>query len=137
MRRRLLIIATFAVALVAAIASGGRWEIKHLANAVVEYRYGPTHRFPLKAAGSTFLTDSRALSLAREVMSADGYLPSEWEPIEDRRTKAPDGSADIYIARNGLEPNGGFITFGSTASMRTVIFEPDGDKLIVRTYLPK
>jgi hypothetical protein len=139
-RRRPIIIAVAALVLVSTLVGGGLWAINRSFHAAIERRFGPVHRYPLKSEGA-FLTDSRAIALAREVMSLDGYAPAHWEPLEDRRTKAPNGTPDIYIARNESEPNRGTITFRCTDSTavpeRDVVFEPDGEELIVRTYLPK
>jgi hypothetical protein len=106
MRRRVIIIAGTLIALAALTVGGMLYAINRGMNA----RLGPLHRFPA-SAGESFLTDERAVVIAREVMKRDGFPESAWKLMEDDRTKAPDGRPDRYLTRNLNVPNDWMIYF--------------------------
>ena len=106
MRRRLLIIASVFLILVAIGIGGALFAI----NRAVESRNGPIHRFPFPAE-ETFLTDDRAAAIGREVMNRDRYPESAWRMRQDDRSKAPDGRSDRFFLRNTLDPDQGVVSF--------------------------
>ncbi len=57
-----------------------------------------------------YLTDNIALHFATKLMNDEGNVDG-WLPLEDRRTKSPDGTPDVYVARNSINPNRGYICF--------------------------
>jgi hypothetical protein len=104
-------------------------------------RIGPLHSFRLDTR-PPFLTDDLAVAKAREALAVDGYDLADWLPHEDRRTKAPDGSPDLYLARNGINPNSGYIMFvdGSKQARnpsRIVEVELKGDHIECHVVIPK
>src|SRR5690606_20376204 len=57
---------------------------------------------------SSFLAEDAALAFAKEVLQErDGK--EAWQPEPDGRTKAPDGSHDVYLVRNVSDPNRGYV----------------------------
>jgi hypothetical protein len=106
MRRRVIIIAGTLMALAVLAVGGMLYAINRGMNA----RLGPVHRFAAPA-GESFLTDERAVVIAREVMKRDRFPESAWKLMEDDRTKAPDGRPDRYLTRNLNDPNDGMIYF--------------------------
>ena len=110
MRRRITI-ASIVIALVVASVGGILLRI----NRAIESLSGPIYHFPVPA-GESFLTDDRAAVVAREVMNRDGYPEAAWKLLGDDRTKAPDGRPDRNMARNGINPNRGFVSFYSANS---------------------
>jgi hypothetical protein len=112
MARRSKIIAVVSLAAILAMVIGFV-AVDRSINASLQARRGPVHRFPLKS-GEAFLTDSYGTELARQAMILDGYSTAQWQPVEDRRSTAPDGQKDIYIARNLDDPLRGTITFQAT-----------------------
>jgi hypothetical protein len=101
-----------------------------------ETRSGPVHEFHL-ATAPAFLTEALALENARETLRLDGLDVEAWTARPDRRTKAPDGSADYYLCRNSLDPNEGSIYFVSGPRARQVRIELKGDVVYTHTWLPK
>jgi hypothetical protein len=63
---------------------------------------GPKHSFPL-GEQPALLSETLALEKAREVLGLEGFAPDLWEPCEDGRTSAPDGTPDRYFVRS--DPN--------------------------------
>ena len=106
MRRRLITTACALMALVLLAVSGMLYALNRATNA----RLGPIHRFAAPA-GEQFLTDDRAVVIAREVMRRDGFPESAWKLIQDDRSQAPNGRADVYLVRKPNDPNGGMIYF--------------------------
>jgi hypothetical protein len=94
------------------LAAGGAvlFAIRHGLDAGSAARRGPVHHFPANA-GDTFLTDTCAITIAQEAMRRDGHSTAQWQPLEDRRSSAPDGRPDVFLARNLNDPNRGTITF--------------------------
>ncbi len=111
MRRRVFIIAGTLMAIAVLTVGGMLYAIHRAENA----RLGPVHRFPV-LAGESFLSDERAVEIAREVMKRDRLPESAWKLMEDDRTKAPDGRPDRYLSRNLDDPNIGMIAFYSDHS---------------------
>jgi hypothetical protein len=106
---------------------------------MLESKIGPVHSFPV-AVRPRFLTDDLALSKAREALATDGYDLGAWSPHEDRRTKAPDGAADLYLARNQINTDAGYIMFvnpASRISSRIVEVELKADTAECRVIIPK
>jgi hypothetical protein len=89
-----------------------------------------------------FLTDDLALEMARRTLAIDGYDLSVWLPRADGRTKAPDGSPDLYLARNGVNPNSRGIAFVDRSReaynrSRIVDIELKDDHVECRVIIPK
>jgi hypothetical protein len=95
------------VAAAAVVTVGGalyainRWE-----NA----RLGPLYRFPA-AAGEAYLTEERAVVIAREVMNRDGFPESAWKLMDGDGSKAPNGRPDRFLFRYVDDPNHVMIYF--------------------------
>lgn len=103
----------------------------------VQSRIGPPHTFAIYEP-PRFLTEELALAKAKDTLSADGYDVAAWQPMRDRRTTAPDGRTDEFMARNGTTPNRGVIMFTSTtASVRLVSVELDGSRVVCQTSIAK
>jgi hypothetical protein len=68
---------------------------------------GPRHTFQLSSAPA-FLTEELAAKKATEAMRLDG-LGERWRMEPLRRTKAPDGTPDVYLYR--YDPKSGIIDF--------------------------
>jgi hypothetical protein len=94
------------VTVVAAIWAG----INRIDRHVKDSRSGPVHVFALTPV-PPFLSDETALAKAREALARDGLDVARWRPIEDDRSKAPDGTPDRHLVRNTLDPNHGSILF--------------------------
>src|SRR5262245_35867586 len=90
-------------------------------------RIGPHHEF-LIADPPPFLTESLAMTKAREALALDVADPEVWHVAPDGRTTAPDGRRDEFLSRNGLNPNHGSVRFnGPDAQVRFVSVELRGD----------
>jgi hypothetical protein len=63
---------------------------------------GPKHSFPL-GEQPALLSETLALDKAREVLALEGFDPTLWQPCEDARTFAPDGTADRCFLRSDPE----------------------------------
>jgi len=74
--------------------------------------YFPIRLFPLESQ-TNFLTDKLAIEKARETLILEGFDISSWRPNEDRRTIGPDGIVDLYLVRNTLDKNCGWIMFNN------------------------
>jgi|ERR1044071_986607 hypothetical protein len=100
---------------------------------------GPIHIFALSNA-PPFLTESLALSNARETLRLDGLDPAMWQACVDRRTKAPDGNVDEFLSRNTATPNHGVIMFTNlhaSLPVRFVSIELQGGRLVCQTTTGK
>ncbi len=71
---------------------------------------GPVHTFGIDKP-PPFLTDRLAVEKASEAMALDGLDPVDWQPREERRTTAPDGTPDVYLLRNSRNTNSGVVFF--------------------------
>jgi hypothetical protein len=72
----------------------------------------PTYVFHLENT-PPFLTDGVALEKAREAMTQGGFDGTAWQPVEDKRSLAPDNTPDQFLGRNSSNPNRGVIVFVS------------------------
>jgi hypothetical protein len=114
------------VALLGGVLGIGHW-VKHS-------RSGPVHAYQLQPI-PRFLTDDVAVEKARHALALDGFDAFVWQPSKDDRTKAPDGTPDVYLVRNSLNPNDGWIMFRDTTrkddpkATRIVTVELKGDRL--------
>ena len=102
-------------------------------------RSGPVHVFMLGGA-PRFLTDELALEHTRRALALDGYDLAAWEPLWADQSKAPDGTPDRYLARNGEDPNAGtvrFVNMGDSNPTRIVQVELKGERLECRIVIPK
>ena len=106
-RRSTIAITVIVAAAACAIAVVSLWWSLDRAMAA---RLGPVYRFDA-AANETFLTDDRAVEIARVVMRQDGLPESAWKLMEDDRTTAPDGRRDRYLIRYPDDPNRGMVYF--------------------------
>jgi hypothetical protein len=79
-------------------------------------RHGPPHVFNL-SANPEFLVEQIAIEKAAEALALDG-LGSDFQPIPDSRSSAPDGVPDQYLVRNTLNPNMGDLAFSNTVGAR-------------------
>jgi hypothetical protein len=126
-----------ALVVFAGIVIGVRLVVNRIDRAVKDAHSGPMHVFKL-ASTPAFLTDEIALSKAREALSLDGYDTSAWQPGEDDRSKAPDGTPDRYLVRNTLDPNRGSIRFlDKRVDSRYVQVELKGDRVHCQVIIPK
>ncbi len=102
-----------------------------------ESRNGPRHLFEL--SGQTqFLDESVALERARYSLFLDGLTNEVWEPASDGRTVAPDGRADIYLARNAQNPKRGFLMFTSAQGARSFLqLAIEGTNLVCQRVVGK
>lgn len=105
--------------------------------AIKQARSGPLHTFQLRDPPE-FLADEAALEKALMAMSLDGLDPAEWKPLEDGRTRAPDGRRDRHLVRNTRDPNRGFIQFArSDRASRMVFIELHDGRIECQVWLPK
>lgn len=98
---------------------------------------GPDHTFqlPYRAA---FLTEELALVKARDALDRDGLGAAAWTPVGDRRSTAPDGRPDEFMARNQTNPNRGVFRFRrGPRETRFVSVELHGDRVVCQTYRGK
>jgi hypothetical protein len=84
-----------------------------------------------------FLTEEMALSAARVALDLDRLWRTNWHPVPDDRTAAPDGRRDEYLARNTINSNRGVITFANGASTRFVSVELQGNRLLLQSSRSK
>lgn len=129
------------LALPLALLAGARVTLNWVDRHIKESRSGPLHTFPLGQTPA-FLTDELAFTKAQEALTLDGYDLSVWQVFLDGRTKAPDGSIDVHLARNTINPNDGCIVFfdqsGKDANpTRIVQIELKGDSVECRVIRPK
>ena len=108
---------------------------------VEDSRSGPLHTYQIRPVPQ-FLTDDLAVAKARQTLALDGYDVSVWQPSEDDRSKAPDGTPDVYLVRNTINPNRGFIEFLDTNRTdrnpsRIVTVELKGEHVECQVLLPK
>ena len=135
MRRRLITIACALMALAVLAVGGMLYALNRGTNA----RLGPIHRFAAPAE-EQFLTDDRAVVIAREVMKRDGFPESAWKLMQDDRSTAPNGRPDLYLVRNAHDPNGGMIYFhcdNSPPPQRFVHLELRNGEITARGELGK
>jgi hypothetical protein len=133
--RRVLVAGLVTLPLVV-VAAVWWWEQK-LQNAY----HGPVHAFRVENP-PPFLTDALAVEKASEALALDGFDLSDWGPQEDRRTSAPDGTTDVYLARNGNNPNSGYLSFVDRSGRaktpgRIVHAELSGGRLTCQVVHPK
>ena len=65
--------------------------------------------------------------------------PADWNPLEDRRSKAPDGTPDRYLARSTRDQKRGYVTSvrDRDDSTRRVAVELRGDRVHCQVYASK
>jgi hypothetical protein len=135
LRRALLISSILVAPVLAYLAWAGSLYYIHARNTTV----GPMHSFQLDAT-RPFLSDTLAVEKAKEALALDGYDLAEWRPREDRRGTAPDGTPDVYLARN-TNPNMGSIAFelrsGATQPHIYVAIELTGDRVQCQVFYYK
>lgn len=99
-----------------------------------------THVYELSATPK-YLSEDVALAKAIETMAAEGYDMRSWAAALDGRTTSPDGRADRYLARNGINPNRGTIVFrrnmGGQYEERAVAIELSESHLSCRVLQPR
>jgi hypothetical protein len=84
-----------------------------------------------------FLSDALAIEKAKEAMHRAGY-DARWEPLGEGRTVAPDGTRDVYLLRNALNPNLGTISFLDEGNRKRIVqIELDGDRLTCEVIMPR
>src|SRR5262249_39380317 len=92
------------------VVSGSVFSVFVLVNTAVNSRRGPEHIFTVSDSAQ-FLTEERALSKARDTLAEEKLDPAVWQPVPDGRTKDPNGRADVFMARNAINPNRGTFLF--------------------------
>ncbi len=70
-----------------------------------------------------FLNDETALSVAQGALDMVRLWRTNWHPVPDDRTAAPDGRRDQFLARNTGNPNRGVIAFTNGPSTYFVSIE--------------
>jgi hypothetical protein len=87
-----------------------------------------------------FLTDDIALRFATRLMSDEGKR-DDWQPREDRRTTSPEGRPDVYLARNSINPNRGYVCFGRAGGdgqlMVQMEYDADARTIECQLWYPK
>jgi hypothetical protein len=93
---------------------------------------GSRHEFEMNEPSSPFLTEDVALDSARKALIDDGFDLMVWAPVADGRSVAPDGEKDKFMARNGENPNRGYIQFQSrdTSNVVFVNVEKTASKVV-------
>ena len=124
-----------------AVAAASFGLVKGIDRSVKASRSGPVHVYHLRPAPA-FLPDALALEKARETLARDGYDAAAWDPSEEDRSGAPDGTRDRYLSRNADNPNYGTILFHDRTRTqqnpaRIVHLELKGDRLECFVVLPK
>lgn len=129
--------AIIALVLSAAVVIGGLVAFPRLLHRALESRNGPRHVFEM--SGQTQFLDERvALERARHTLLLDGFTNEVWEPARDGRTLAPDGRADIYLARNTLNPKRGFLMFTNPQGAQIFLqLEIEGTSLVCQRVIGK
>lgn len=61
-----------------------------------------------------------ALRMARQALEKQGCDLHHGIPVEDGRTKAPDGRPDVYVVKNADTPNRGAIWFRNESEQRSL-----------------
>ena len=84
-----------------------------------------------------FLSEETALSAAQGALDMVRLWRTNWYPVPDDRTAAPDGRRDQFLARNPGNPNRGVIAFTIGASTRFVSVELHTNLLFLRCSLSK
>ena len=74
-------------------------------------------------ASPEFLTDETALSVAQGALDMVRLWRTNWYPVRDERTVAPDGRRDQFMARDTDNPKRGVIAFTNGASTCFVSIE--------------
>ncbi len=77
--------------------------------AVKERFVGLEHVFDLPERPK-HLAEELAITKCRETLVQDGLDTNAWKLVRDGRTSAPDGTTDLYFARNTKDPNQGSFT---------------------------
>lgn len=103
---------TILICLVAVVALAAVVAYHYLLEQSLSDRRGPVHEFPVGEAPQ-FLEENLALTQAQTVLRLDGFMIDGWLPILDGRTMAPDGRADLYLARNLNNPKRGSLSFSN------------------------
>ena len=108
---------------------------------VKDSRSGAPHTYRVQPV-PPFLSEDLAVAKARQSLARDGYDLSVWKPSRDNRSHAPDGTPDVYLVRNTLNPNDGSIVFVDTSSRdqnpsRIVSVGLKGDQLECTVVTPK
>jgi len=134
MRRKpviLLLSAAAVTALAVAIIPGA------FDRALKERFVGPEHVFELPDRPA-HLTEQLAITKCRETLARDGLDTNAWKLVRDGRTSAPDGTSDLYFARNTKDLNQGkFTVQDETGTRRFVHVELVGDQVKSCVVIPK
>jgi hypothetical protein len=86
----------------------------------LERRNGPKHVFPLTEK-TPLLAEGVALEMARETLLRDGFTNGGWQPVKDGRTVSPDGRAEVYLARNSVNPLAGYLIYTNGAGKEAIV----------------
>jgi hypothetical protein len=84
------------------------------------------------ADSPSFLNEETALSAARAILDLNRLWRTNWYPVPDDRTAAPDGRRDEFLARNTAIPNRGVIAFTNAARTCFVSVELQSNLLFLR-----
>ena len=79
-----------------------------------------------------FLTDETALSVAQGALDMVRLWRTNWYPVPDDRTAAPDGRRDQFLARNTGNPKRGVIAFTNGATTCFVSIEVQSNLVFLR-----
>ncbi|MFT3881188.1 MAG: hypothetical protein QM703_16180 [Gemmatales bacterium] len=132
MKRRHIILS-----IVLAVLLGGVGVFVWAVDKVVKSRTGPEIVYQLDNRPE-FLTEALAMELAQKTLLTDRGGTRKWEPrSRDDRSKAIDGREDIFLNRNTVNYNRGYIIFHEGDSERIVDVELKGDVVVCRISLPK
>jgi hypothetical protein len=84
-----------------------------------------------------FPSEEMALTSAQVALDMVRLWRTNWHPVPDNRTAAPDGRRDKFLARDPAHPNRGVVTFTNGASNCVVSVEVQTNLLFLRCSLGK
>ncbi len=84
-----------------------------------------------------FLAEQTALSVAQGALDMVRLWRTNWYPVPDDRTAAPDGRRDRFLARNTSNPKRGVIAFTNGPSTCFVSIEVHSNLVFLQCSLSK
>lgn len=112
--------------------------IPHAFDRALKKRFAGPERVFILSERPAHLTEQLAIAKCQETLTQEGLDTNAWKLIRDGRTSAPDGTTDLYFARNTKDANqGSFTVQNETGTRRFVHVQLVGDQIKSCVVIPK